>query len=433
MSINIILSIVAIVLTIIIGYKFHINYGIIAMVFAYIIGGWVMGVSPKELIPMWPTSLFFTLFSVSLFFGVGMANGTIPALTDRIIYPFRNMPALIPIVLFFSAAIIAFIGPGAVSCFALLTPLYMGIAYEMGLNRGLVPLMVVGASAGGWGPIAVNGITTNNLIVSAGFSDKVAVSYTLQVWGYLSAFLILLFFIGYFIFKGHKIKNTINMKKPEPFTKEQKINVWLIVILIVVVVVPAILNKMFDSKILEKINSMTSVEFVCIILAFVALVAKLSEPKKIFKNIPLSVIAMVCGVGMLVQVAINAGTVDKLGKVINNNISVVLIPVLFALIAGVMSFFSSTIGVVMPTLFPLVYVISQNNPKLSAPLLFGCVVVGAVSTGFSPFSTQGALAMANVKENDVGGENKLFWNLIWTTVGGIAFACLFCFVASLLF
>lgn len=42
-----------------IGYKKKINVGLIAIAFSYIFGCFVLGMKPKEIIALWPTSLFF--------------------------------------------------------------------------------------------------------------------------------------------------------------------------------------------------------------------------------------------------------------------------------------------------------------------------------------------------------------------------------------
>lgn len=428
------ISLIAIALTIVIGYKFKINYGIIAMVFAYIIGCFCMDLKAKEVIAMFPTSLFFTLFSITLFFSIGLANGTILLFTRKAIYPFRNKPAIIPIILFLIAALVAFTGPGAVPCFALLTPIYMSIAYEIGINRGLVPLMVVGASAGAWGPIASNGITTKNLIEAAGF-EATAYGDSLVVWAMCAAFLFLIFLVFYFIFGGVKLKNTVNMEKPEAFNKEQKVTMTLIIIMLVWVIVPSILNHFIELPFLKTLSSTVSVEFVCIVLTFVALLIKNADIKKCFKEIPMPTIVMICGVGMLIQIAIQAGAVDALAGAITENVNPMLMPILFAVIGGVMSFFSSTIGVVMPTIFPLVAAIAAVVPSISAPIIFGCVVVGSVASGFSPFSTQGALTLANIKKGEEAEkeENKLFWELIMICIVALVLACIFSFAIANIF
>ncbi|EPK3634056.1 SLC13 family permease, partial [Acinetobacter baumannii] len=64
------------------------------------------------------------------------------------------------------------------------------------------------------------------------------------------------------------------------------------------------------------------------------------------------------------------------------------------LISAIMSVFSSTLGVVAPTLFPIVPALALTS-GLNPLVLFICIVVGAQSTAISPFSSGGSLIMAS--------------------------------------
>lgn len=57
----------AIALAIGIGYRTKINIGLLAIAFSYLIATTLMGLSPKELLHFWPTSLFLP-FLASLSF-----------------------------------------------------------------------------------------------------------------------------------------------------------------------------------------------------------------------------------------------------------------------------------------------------------------------------------------------------------------------------
>ena len=69
--------ILAIAVAIVLGYKTGINTGLFCMVFAYIIGCFVLGLKPKEVIAFWPTNTMFVILSVSLFYNFAAINGTL--------------------------------------------------------------------------------------------------------------------------------------------------------------------------------------------------------------------------------------------------------------------------------------------------------------------------------------------------------------------
>ena len=92
-----------------------------------------------------------------------------------------------------------------------------------------------------------------------------------------------------------------------------------------------------------------------------------------------------------------------------------------AICAGVMSLFSSTLGVVGPTLIPFIPTIATAT-GVSATALISAIMVGGHFAGVSPFSTGGAMTMAG--ETDEGKKNKLFISLIILAAGSIIFASL---------
>ena len=63
---------------------------------------------------------------------------------------------------------------------------------------------------------------------------------------------------------------------------------------------------------------------------------------------------MIAGAGMLIAVAVEAGTIEALSTWIGSNVPKPLVPIAFCLVGATMSFFSSTTGVVAPALFPLI-------------------------------------------------------------------------------
>lgn len=72
---------------------------------------------------------------------------------------------------------------------------------------------------------------------------------------------------------------------------------------------------------------------------------------------------MIAGAGMLIAVAVKAGTIDALSAWIGSNVPVALVPIAFSLVAAFMSFFSSTTGVVAPALFPLIPALAVSTGR----------------------------------------------------------------------
>lgn len=67
----------AIVVSIALGYKTKINTGFFAIAFAYAIGCFVLDLKAPDVVKMWPISIFFVIFAVSLFYNFALVNGTL--------------------------------------------------------------------------------------------------------------------------------------------------------------------------------------------------------------------------------------------------------------------------------------------------------------------------------------------------------------------
>jgi di/tricarboxylate transporter len=129
---------------------------------------------------------------------------------------------------------------------------------------------------------------------------------------------------------------------------------------------------------------------------------------------------MIAGAGMLIAVAVKAGTIEMLSLWVGSNVPKPLIPIAFSIIAAIMSFFSSTTGVVAPALFPLIPALAAST-GLSAPVLFACTVLGAQSSAISPFSSGGSLILGSTpKEED---RNTLFNRLLMVAVPVSVLVC----------
>ena len=94
-----------------------------------------------------------------------------------------------------------------------------------------------------------------------------------------------------------------------------------------------------------------------------------------------------------------------------------------AITAGVMSFFSSGLGVVFPTLVPICGSLATSIGA-DGVLLVAMVVIGGTIAGYTPISTTGALIMAGVAQQENAEErfpqNKLFVELFAVSFLNIA-------------
>ena len=408
--------ILTIVISIFLGYKLKINTGFFAMAFAYIIGCYILNLKPTEVISMWPIRIFYTIFSVSLFYNFAMVNGTLENLSQHLIYSTRKVPYLLPLAIFFAATFIAALGAGYFTVLAFFGPVTLILCDKTGLNKLIGAIAVnYGSLAGANFMTSASGIIFKGLIENTAFSEN---SYYFTTLIFLATFLLPIIVISILIFFNlNRHTKHLEIDIPNNFNKSQKETLFLILVMVVIVLIIPILVKIFPTNTTFKfINSKMDIGLIAILFSIIAFIRKLGNEKEIIAKVPWNTLIMICGVGMLISVAIKAGTIDLLSSWIGTNIPKLLIPIVICIVAGIMLFFSSTLGVVAPSLFPIVPVIAATS-QLNPALLFVSIILGAQATSISPFSSGGSLILSSSNDEE---REELFNQLMFKGV----FICL---------
>ena len=410
------LIIIAIVLSVALGFISKINTGFFAMIFAYIIGCLVLDFSASTITSYWPLSIFFTILGVSLFYNFAVVNGTLEKLSAHILYRFRKHPVWIPIVLYFVAVLIAAMGASYFAVMALVCPIAMVLCDKTGSGKLTGVLAATFGALGGANFMSsMSGLIFRGIMEPLGYVDE-AFAYCTSIWAatFIHPIIILLA-ISFFAKKRGKLTaGDVFIEAPEKFSSVQKKNLVLIVLLVVIVLAAPILHMVFpSSELFSLIADKMDVGYAAIILSVVALFMKLGDEKSVVAKVPWGTLIMICGVGMLIQLAVQIGTIDLLGAWLGGNIPAVLMPLMLTLVGFIMSFFSSTLGVVCPALFPLVPALAAQT-GVDPMIMFTCIVMGAqVSGGVSPFSSGGSLALSSC--SDESERNKLYTQLLIST------------------
>lgn len=153
-----------------------------------------------------------------------------------------------------------------------------------------------------------------------------------------------------------------------------------------------------------------------------------SSPKKYARatdDIPWSTVLFVCGVVTYVAVVQKAGTIDSIG----NALAVLGAPLIAALalccICGLVSAFASAVGVLGATVPLAIPMLSQGN--LDAVSVIAAIAVSSTIVDVCPFSTNGALVVANARggENDGLYRQLLIYSAVIIAIGPLAAWALF--------
>lgn len=391
----------AIILAIVLGYKTKINTGFYGIVFAYVIGTFFLQLKPSDIIKMWPVSIFFVILAISLFYNFAIANGTLEKLAQHMLYKTRKVPKLLPFAIFVAATIIASLGAGFFAVMAFFSPITILLCKKTGLSPLIGALSVnYGALCGHNFMISPGGVVFIGLMKQAGY-EAVAYGYEFEI--FLASFIIPIIVLGLmmlFTSKRNSIIDAEDIVKPEIFNAIQKKTLSLISLMIIVVLFfPVLQIFMPEMAIIKFLEKTIDVGLVAIIFTTIGLLLNIGSEKDIIKNVPWGTLIMVCGVGMLIAVAIKAGTVKMIASAVSTNIPTVIVPAVMAILGGFMSFFSSTTGVVTPALFPLVSGLSETT-GINEAILFSSIVIGAQATAISPFSSGGSLMLSTVSEDE---------------------------------
>lgn len=389
------LCIAAIIISIMVGWKFKLNTGIIAMGFAFAIGICVMGMKAGDIIKFWPTTIVFYLLSIALFFNYATENGTMNVLGQKLLYAMGGNAKLVPFAIAAVSAIVGGLGAGA-STPAIVGPFAFVMAATAGVNPVLTAVAIsFGNLVGSNNPYnGYGGSISKNLIMDNGVDEALTMDWSLKIWFNCCIITIIVIVLFYIFLKGHKAEKVAMDKKPPEFDPVQKKTVIILVGAFLLMVVPPILSTWIKGvDFLKTLNQLCQPQVIMMLGALLCAVLKLGNEKTVIRKIPISTIVMIVGVYSLIQVAAAAGLVDFISGVLSSSIPRFLVPAAIVLFAAFLSFFSSSTSTVMPLMYPMVPALAASL-SLNPIALYTCIFFGGLATACSPFSTGGAVCIA---------------------------------------
>jgi di/tricarboxylate transporter len=399
-----IISLLSLVIAIAIGFWKNINVGLIALVFSLFVGYYLGGIPINTIIGYWPVKLFFTTLGITFLFSIAKLNGTLEKISKTIIYQSRGRKVLIPIIFYFLAVIIATVGPGNISTSALLLPIGLAIGYRTNISALMMSsLIILGSIAGGLSPLAPNGIVALDLALMHGVGDLGFRIFIINVLSMTVFSAILFIWLGGLKLRGDRIE----IEPAESLNKDQIITLVSIFVLVIWVIVGGV-----------------NVGFAAFVLSAILIILNTADQNEALAHVPWSTLLLISGTAVLINVINELGGVDLLAEMLANLMNEKTAISIMAILAGVMSIFSSAVGVVMPTLIPTTVELSNNLLNVVSPsALTVTIAVASHIVTMSPFSTMGALALASSPETV--DKKRLFKNLFITAFSSLAFIAIF--------
>ena len=423
------ISIYALVVMFVIATIWPINMGVLAFVGAFLVGTLLAAQSTKDIIAGFPGGLFLTLVGITWLFALAQNNGTIDWLVRMAVRAVKGRIAAIPWIMFGISAMLTAVGavsPGAV---AIVAPIALGFAFRYHISPMLMGLMVVhGAQAGGFSPISIYGGITNGVVQKAGLPLSEMTTFAASFCVNASVALILFMVLG-----GRKLMQ-MRSETIETVTVPH-----------VEIARPATGPQIFgDSEAealsrrignegggtsntlvaeVEEGNQPEGTLYQMVTLAGLALLAVLvlafnldigfvaltiglalalwnpTMQKRAMAQVAWPEIMLITGVSTYVAVLEHMGTIDFVGDSVAGMASPMLAALMLFFIGAVVSAFASSTAV-LGSLIPLAVPFLQAGAGVSAIGFIAGMAVASTIVDVSPFSTNGALVLANARGVD---------------------------------
>jgi len=423
-------------------YNEDLNVGIVAIAFAILIGAIFAGIPAAKVMQFWPIDLFMILAGVTFLFGIAITNGTMDKVTANAIRLAGGNTALIPFIIFLLIAIITTIGPGNIATVTLMAPVAMAIAGRIGLNAFLMTLLVVGAANGAaFSPIAPTGIISQFFVtrmapeltsLGTPLGDLDTIAWRIYLDCQAAQLIVNMggfFALGGLAWMARQKHATLSIDdvapKPEPFTAQQWMTVAAVGMLVLLVILPglSITKPLFPPVVMNVIGNgkTANVGALAFVLSTILLVLKAGDSTKAVLSMPWSVIIMVGGMGILIEIMDKAGGLGALVGMIAVVSDPTTVTGVLGFVTGILSAYSSSSGVIMPMFLPLVpgLVKAVGGDPVA---MISSINVGSHMVDTSPLSLFGAICLACAAANEDKGRlfRKLIaWGFSMSVVGAI--------------
>lgn len=431
-----------------------INMGVIAFVGAFLVGVLVAGLNAKAIMAGFPADLFLTLVGITYLFALAQNNGTIDWLVRMAVRAVRGRIAAIPWIMFFIAAGLTAVGAVSPAAVAIIAPIALGFAAKYGINPLMMGLFVIhGAQGGGFSPISIYGGITNKVVASANLPLDPIATMTASMVINLGVAILLFVLMGgmklarrradvstsgfgvaqvahgqggaqvYGDAEGESMQEGLDSAKVGPSLLDadavpfqgggQRWYQWMTVIGLLALAVLTLFYKQ-------------DIGFVSITIGLLLTLMAPGLQKRALGQVSWPEIMLIVGVSTYVGVLQKMGTIDFVGNSVAGLTSPLMAALLLCFVGAVVSAFASSTAV-LGSLIPLAVPFLQGDTGVGAVGFIAAMAVSSTIVDVSPFSTNGALVLANAKgiDRDTFFRQLMVYGAIVTVVAPVLVWLLF--------
>ncbi|MFD7285916.1 SLC13 family permease [Streptomyces sp. NPDC059863] len=459
-----VISLIGLVLIFTVATVFSVHMGALAIVVAFVVGTVFVHETADDIFAGFPGDLFVVLVGVTFLFAIAKNNGTVAWLVHGSMRVVRGRIALIPWIMFLVTAVLTAVGAVVPAAVALVAPIGLGFAKRYRINPLLMGLFIInGASAGGFSPISVFGSITNGVMSRNNLPGNPALLFLCSFLFNVALSLFVFFLFGGRTLLGRRepVDGTgVPAAKPgdgdsvggggggggtgggggrtvaTALSSGSSVSATAMAPTggggLAVAVAddrataekpPLTLDRARVLTLLGLLSLVVGSLFFDLNVGLMALtvtvVLSLVSPesaKGAVDKCAWSTVLLVCGIVTFVSLMERIGTIDYLGEGVASVRTPLLGALLICLIGAVVSAFASTTGI-LGALIPLAVPFLLGG-QVGAVGLIVALAISASVVDSSPFSTSGALVVANSPEErrDTVFRGLMVWGLAMAAV-----------------
>jgi di/tricarboxylate transporter len=417
-----IISILVLVVMFVVATIWPVNLGVMGFVAAFLVGTALGGLSADNIFDGFPANLFVLLAGVTLLFVIAQNNGTIDLLTHWSLRLVRGNIGFMPWVMFALATLLCSVGALSAAGVAIVAPIALQFAARYRISPLLMGIMVVqGATAGSYSPISPFGVITNGVLASNDLPQSPGLLFVNSlVFNTLVAALAFAIFGGLGLLRTRADSEEFAEKDTESGSpaderdeseaeegteeEERGLTPYKGVTLAGIALL-AVLSLAFQ----------VDVGFAAFTIALGLLLMAPRAQSGVLGQMPWGVILLVTGILTYVKVLEEIGTIDYVEGLVSATGSPLITALAASYVGGIISAFASTAGILGVAL-PLIGSVLQDQ-TISAIGVVSAVAISSAVVDVSPFSTNGALLLANVQTDErVFFKQLLLWSILVTAL-----------------
>lgn len=379
-----IIPLVILVVMFVVATKWPLNIGVMGLVASFGVGYFMLGMTDKEILADFPANIVITIIGVTYFFSMAQRNGTIDIIVQNCVRLVRGKTLLLPWVFFLLAASLTALGTFSPAAVALLAPAAIGLAYESRIHPVLMGAFIInGAHAGGFSPLSVAGVLVHDIAVKNGFPISqgalFGASFALNL--ILSVLTVVLFALLGKLRDGAAGQHAELEARPTRPHGQQILTLGLIVAMLVCA-----------------LGFHMPIGFVALSAGLLLALVNIREHQTFIGGVSWSTVLLVAGMITYVSLLQHVGVIDTLAEQALALGAPLLIALVLCYVIGVGSAFASSTAL-LTAFIPLAGPLLATS-SLSASGTVAALAIAATVVDVSPFSTDGALVVANAREDD---------------------------------